>query len=291
VDLERRRVPVGDREVAVLEAGHGPLALCLHGFPDTAWTWRHLLPALADAGFHAVAPFQRGYAPTGPAPDGRYQSGALAADAAALHDALGGDGDAVLVGHDWGAVAAYGAASAEPERWRRVVTAAVPPPVPGGSIFSSYDQLRRSWYMFFLQHPRAEAVVAADDMAFLGRLWDDWSPGYDATWDLARVREALTPEGCLAAAIAYYRASVGGAGRDPALDRWQAAVAATPPQPLLYLHGEADGCIGAERAHQADHLLAPGSQVEVLAGAGHFLHLERPDEVAALVVPFLSARS
>src|SRR5947209_19249834 len=89
----------------------GPLALCLHGLPDTARTWRHLLPELAAAGFHAVAPWMRGYAPTEVPADGRYQTGALVADAIALHDGLGGDGRAALIGHDWGAIAAYGAAS------------------------------------------------------------------------------------------------------------------------------------------------------------------------------------
>src|SRR3954451_482469 len=91
--------------VGYLEDGppDGPLALCLHGFPDSAWSWRYLLPALAGAGFHAVAPFLRGYAPTALAPDGRYQTGALVSDAIALHGALGGDERAVLIGHDWGA--------------------------------------------------------------------------------------------------------------------------------------------------------------------------------------------
>src|SRR3954463_5223801 len=82
-------------DFAYLEAGSGPLALCLHGFPDTAGGWRVLLPALADAGSHAVAPFMRGYAPTSLAADGRYQVGALAADAVALHEVLGGDEQAV----------------------------------------------------------------------------------------------------------------------------------------------------------------------------------------------------
>jgi pimeloyl-ACP methyl ester carboxylesterase len=79
-------------EFAYLELGEGPLALCLHGFPDTAWTWGHLLPELASAGFRAVAPWLRGYAPTGVPGDGRYQVGALAADANALHEVLGAPG-------------------------------------------------------------------------------------------------------------------------------------------------------------------------------------------------------
>src|SRR5215469_11765710 len=109
-------------EFGLLEAGAGPLALCLHGFPDTAHTWRHLLPALAGAGFHAVAPFMRGYAPTAVPGDGAYQVGALAADAVALHDVLDGGGDALLLRPDWGAEAAYGAAAHAAERWRRLVT-------------------------------------------------------------------------------------------------------------------------------------------------------------------------
>src|SRR5580693_5866297 len=111
VPLRMTTVRANDLDFGLLEAGSGPLALCLHGFPDTAHTWKHLLPALADAGFHAVAPFMRGYAPTAIPADGAYQIGALVADAVALHEALGGDGDAVLIGHDWGAETAYGAAA------------------------------------------------------------------------------------------------------------------------------------------------------------------------------------
>ena len=79
----------------VLEAGDpgAPLVLCLHGFPDSAWTWRALLTVLANSGRHAVAPFLRGYAPTTIPADGVYQTAALGLDACALHEALGGDGE------------------------------------------------------------------------------------------------------------------------------------------------------------------------------------------------------
>src|SRR5262252_8591367 len=110
--VRTRTVLANDLEFGILEAGSGPLALCLHGFPDSAQTWRDLLPELADAGFRAVAPFMRGYAPTAVPADGRYQMGVLAADAIALHEALGADERAVIVGHDWGAGAAHGAAAA-----------------------------------------------------------------------------------------------------------------------------------------------------------------------------------
>ena len=114
-----------------LECGSGPLALCLHGFPDSAHSWRHLLPALADAGYRAVAPFTRGYAPTSVPADGFFQTGALSADANALHATLGAGPDAVLIGHDWGAPSVYGAAASEPGRWAKVVGMAVP---PGGAL-------------------------------------------------------------------------------------------------------------------------------------------------------------
>ena len=85
-------------ELAYLACGEGPLALCLHGFPDSAHTWRHLLPELADAGYLAVAPFLRGYAPSGLDDAGRYQNGAEVADALAIHEQLGGGQPGVLIG-------------------------------------------------------------------------------------------------------------------------------------------------------------------------------------------------
>src|SRR5260370_38533671 len=95
--------------------GEGPLVLCLHGFPDTAHSFRYQMPALAAAGFHAVAPFMRGYSPTEAAPDGRYDSPALSEDALALLGTLGYT-DATGFGHDWGDVAADAAAAAAPDR-------------------------------------------------------------------------------------------------------------------------------------------------------------------------------
>ena len=290
MDLTEGRVEANGVELAYLEAGDGPLALCLHGFPDSARTWRLLLPELAAAGFRAVAPWLRGYAPTGVPADGRYQSGTLAADAIALHEALGGDGDAVIVGHDWGARAANGAAGFAPDRWRRVVTAAVPPPGAVAAGFLTYRQLKRSWYMFFFQSPLADLVVAMDDLAFVDRLWEDWSPGYDASADLPHVKDALRDPANLTAALGYYRATLNAESQAPELADHEAAVNGTPPQPHLYLHGRNDGCMGLELAEQAAAFLpAEGSRVEIVDGAGHFLHLEQPEKVNRLVVDFLTS--
>jgi pimeloyl-ACP methyl ester carboxylesterase len=288
--ISERRVTANGIDFAYLAEGDGPLALCLHGFPDTAWGWRHQLPALAHAGFRAVAPFMRGYAPTSVASDGHYQVGALVNDANALHEVLGGDSDAVIIGHDWGAMATYGAAAHEPERWRRVVTAAVPPLNALATVMLSFDQLRRSWYMFFFQSPLADVAVGLDDLAFIARLWQDWSPGYDAAVDVDHVRAALGDPANLAAAIGYYRAMFQPELQAAALQGAQDATSAPTPQPTLYLHGADDGCMAASLAEGALAFLpAEGSRVEIVADAGHFLHLEQPEQVNASIVEHLTA--
>ncbi len=106
-EFERGEVQANGLRFHYLKTGEGPLALCLHGFPDSPWTYRYLLPELAEAGYRAVAPFNRGFAPTEvPADRHCVHTSTMVADAVALHEALGGD--AVLIAHDWGAVAAWG---------------------------------------------------------------------------------------------------------------------------------------------------------------------------------------
>ena len=280
--LSARTVTANGLQFGVLEAGSGPLALCLHGFPDSARTWRYLLPVLAEAGFHAVAPFMRGYAPTDIPADNSFGLGALVADAVGLHDVLGGDHRAVLVGSDWGAEVAYGAAALAPDRWRRVVTLGVPPLALDTRIFADYDQLKRFFYLFFLKTPFAESVLAAGDMAFLDRLWQDWCPGYAAGEDLRNVKRCLRGEGNLAAAIGYYRAEEPGLhhfGADGAYAAEEAALASAGPQPTLYLHGNRDGCIDLALVEDAECHLTTGSRMQVVEDAGHFLHVEKPAAV------------
>jgi len=281
--LERSSISANGLEFAYLAAGpaDGPLALCFHGFPDTAWGYRYLLPALAGAGYRAVAPFMRGYAPTAIPSDGSYHGASLVADAGALHEALGGDGRAVIIGHDWGAQPAYGAAARWPERFSKVVAMALPPGRVFGPGLLQYDQLKRSWYMFFFQTPLADMVVPGNDLAFIAGLWADWSPGYDADEDMAYVRESLGGDGNLSAALGYYRTAFGGSPLPESLAAEAAALATMPDQPLLYLHGGDDGCIGVDLARGM-----PGAVI--VDGAGHFLHLERPDVVNARILEFLA---
>jgi pimeloyl-ACP methyl ester carboxylesterase len=260
----------------------GPLALCLHGFPDSAHTWRYLLPELAAAGFRAVAPWMRGYAPTEVPADGKYDGGALAGDAIALHEALGGDERSVLIGHDWGAIAAYAAASVVPDRWARLVTVAVPPLGALATKMFAYEQLKRSWYMYFFLTPMAEMAVGLADLAFIEGLWRDWSPGYEAGDDIGHAKDALRDPANLAAAVGYYRAMF--AATDPAA---QPGIA---QQPTLFLHGERDGASAPESYDGADAFLSSGSVVETIGGTGHFPHLEKPSATNRLIVDWLTAR-
>jgi pimeloyl-ACP methyl ester carboxylesterase len=183
-------------------------------------------------------------------------------------------------GHDWGAEAAYGAAAFAPDCWRRVVTLAIPPVALNDRIFGDYEQLRRFFYLYFLKDARANAVVAADQMAFLDRLWADWSPGYDARDALKDVKACLSKPENLAAAIGYYRADE--------YRREQAALVRVGPQPTLYLHGEEDGCIASHLVADSERHLAPGSSMRLIADAGHFLHVEKPSLVNEAIVAWIT---
>jgi pimeloyl-ACP methyl ester carboxylesterase len=282
VEIRPGTIEANGLTFGILECGEpaAPLVLCLHGFPDSAQTWRHLLPELAAAGFRAVAPWLRGYAPTDIPADGDYGITTLAADANALHAALGGDGDAVLIGHDWGAMTSYAAAATAPDRWRRVVALAVPPPATAAAAFTNYAQLKRSFYIFLFQTPLAEFVVPANDLAFIDGLWRDWSPGYDAGTDLSHVKAALAKPDNVAAAIGYYRAMFTGQGMSNAV----------PTQPTLYLHGDTDGAFGVEGVTGSDAELPTGSRVDIVEGVGHFLHLEQPADIGRRIVDWVTTR-
>ncbi|MGQ0803149.1 MAG: alpha/beta fold hydrolase [Actinomycetota bacterium] len=291
---EPKRVTANGVDFAYLEAGpaDGPLALCLHGFPDHAPTYAAMLPALADAGYHAVSPWMRGYSPTGLAPDGNYQIASLGLDAIALADALAPGGDAVVIGHDWGASAAYVACAHAPERFRKVVTLAVPHFAAFGAHLTKPAQLKRSWYVFFFQTPLADGAVPLDDYAVIDTLWRDWSPGFTPDSAFMRaLKDTFSAPGCLDAAIGYYRATFGTTAPDPALAEIQGKGFGEIPVPTLYLHGVDDGCLGIEGV--VDDELRPffpaGLEVERVPGTGHFLHLERPDVVNPRVLAFLSA--
>jgi pimeloyl-ACP methyl ester carboxylesterase len=284
-----RHVRANGLRFAYVEQGpaDGPLALCLHGFPDHAPTWRHLQPELAAAGFRSVAVWLRGYAPTEVPEDRATTPATLAADVNALHRALDGDADAVLVGHDWGGIVGARAAAAAPERWRSLVTMAVPLEAAMRPGQLDLAQVRRSWYTLLAQLPGAESRFLRDDLALIERLWHDWSPGYEPDPEGLRVvKRTLAEPGGMRAALSYYR------GFARAVLTGEAATprVPVPPQPHLILHGEDDGCLDP-RLIEASAPMLPHSRsgVEILPGVGHFLHLEDPDRVNARILRHVSA--
>ncbi len=263
----------------------GPLVVALHGFPDTAWTWRFLGPHLAARGHRVVAPFLRGYSPSGLATDG-YHVGALMADAAALYGELGGDDRTVLIGHDWGAITANALGAHPDSPYRRIVALAVPPlgAVQGAPLRLTPRQLRMSWYTLFNQLPLLpERTVDR----WLPRLWRDWSPGYDAAEDIALVRAAWPTREHVAAAVGYYRA-IRAPWRVPREYRtWARTLNGIPTVRQLVLHGADDGAMQAAYAEHAAAHLPPTARFELVSGAGHFLQVERPEPVNTLVADFI----
>ena len=259
---------------AALAAGpaDGPVVLCLHGFPDTPGTFDGLLAALAAAGFRAVAPWLRGYSPS--PLEGEFGMAALAADLLALGEALGASR---VVGHDWGALAVYAALAQAPSRLSAVVTLAVPHPrAVRRNLLRNPAQLLRSRYILLFQLPGAQGWLQRRDFAYVDALWRRWSPALvPAPEHLREVKATLAASG--SAPLAHYRAIFGGLLGEP-------AAGAAPTPPLLYLAGAADGCIGVELAADQAGLLGGPYKERIFAGAGHFLHLERPDEVAAEII-------
>lgn len=291
------QITIRGRSIAALAWGDAdaPLALCLHGYPDTAFTWRHLGPFLAERGWRVVAPFSRGYGPTDLASDGGYEVGALVRDIEDLHRTLGGDSRAVLIGHDWGAIAAYAVGAHSPALFARIVTLAVPPapalfgrlrqlPPSRADVGVIARQLRCSWYIFFQQIPGVSERALP---RVVRRLWADWSPGYDADEDLDHLADALEGAGRRTAVLRYYRAFVQPWYRSGDYRSEQRCWAGTPTAPVLYLHGQRDGCLLAELARDAPKVLPVGSRTEVLVGVGHFLQLEAPETVNPLIADFI----
>jgi pimeloyl-ACP methyl ester carboxylesterase len=269
-----------------------PIALCLHGFPDTAYTWRKVAPLLVDAGWRVVAPFMRGYVPSSVPTDGSYHVGALMDDALRVLDAAGPTGRDVIIGHDWGAIATPGLAAMPDSPFVKAVVMAVPlsaafrPPgrVPQPARLAARlpRQMLRSWYIYF-QMPWLPDRSAS---WLVPQLWRQWSPGYRADEDLRHVDAAIGAPERWRAALGYYRATVRNC-RPPATytelhKHWLSA----PKLPTLYLHGVDDGCSG-DYTPWIRRVLPDGSETAIVEYAGHFLQLEQPDAVAHHIVDFI----
>lgn len=261
----------------------GALVVCLHGFPDHAESFLPLLARLGAAGYRAVAPWMRGYTPSTLA--GPYHGEQLADDALGIARALAGGRRFALVGHDWGALATWSACARAPDDLACAVTMAVPHPFSTARYIARHlSQVRRSWYVFFFQLPRLpERVLSMRNLALVDKLWRDWSPGF-ALDEPSRARLHRCLAASLPAPVDYYRAiprQLLPVGERPALLRRRIAT------PLLHLHGANDGCIAADAASGQARFMKGPFRSEVMAGAGHFLHLEQPDSSAAHVLDWL----
>lgn len=287
-------VPLPTYTSRVLEWGdpQAPLVLALHGFPDTAWTWRYLGPYLAERGYRVAAPFLRGYGPSSVPSDDTYTVGSLMADAVAVHGALGGDDRSMLVGHDWGAIATSGLGAHPASPFRRIVTMAVPP-LPsmtpsrewlGQWVGAAVRQPRNSWYIAFNQVP---GLAERHFERLVTKLWHDWSPGYDATEDLDFLLSSVPDRAHAQAVVSYYRAFLRPGRGARAYAEWHRTFADAPSVPTLFLQGDQDGCLDRRFFTGASLALTGGSRATLVPGVGHFLQVERPEVVNALVAKFL----
>jgi len=248
---------------AYFEEGEGPLVLLLHGFPDTPHTWDAVRPALAADGFRVVSPFMRAYHPT-EAPDVEdYGSDTLGRDALALIGALGEE-QAVIVGHDWGASAAYSAAGLAPGKLRALVTVAIPHPA---KIRPTPRLLWGVRHFFSLRRRGAASRVRKDDYAMIDALVQRWSPEWKVPLgETDAIKKVLAHPGALEAVLGYYRAL---RLRPPEGQRRKIEV------PAAVFAGTTDG-LSIDLYEQArPHYLDRYEVVQV--PGGHFMHREHPE--------------
>jgi pimeloyl-ACP methyl ester carboxylesterase len=281
--VTERTVSANGIEVATLEAGKGPLALLIHGFPDNAWTWEHQLSALAEAGYRAVAPYLRGYAPT-QVPLEPFDAEDVTHDIASLVRALGED-KAFIVGHDWGALATMNVAAVYPEVVRRAVSIGAGHPRTAVDIFKNPSQLHYAFHVWLFQlEGFAEFALRNDDFALVDYLWAHWSSQPPDPEHIARVKKTLNEPGVVEAALAYYRGLVRIPRDKPKFfEQITRAIAV----PMLVVYGSDDP---ARVVSEGEAGLYEGEyRREYIEGAGHFVHRERPEKLTRLVLEWLRA--
>jgi epoxide hydrolase 4 len=291
--LEHRTVDLDAVRLHLVEAGSGPLVVLLHGFPEFWYSWRHQIPALADAGFRVAAPDMRGYN-LSDKPRGveSYRGEALAGDVRALIEALGED-RAHVVGHDWGAQVTWETAMRHPEHVDRLAILNVPHPTRMLEGLRTPSQLRRSWYMFFFQLPGVpEAAFRRNDFAWPRKVLreDPVSPDAFREEDIERFVEAWSQPGAVGAMIDYYRAAF----RNPAALNALLGRGDGPPDlsvvhaPTLVIWGERDTALGSELAEPDRRWVPNLVEVERLPDASHWVQNDAPERVNELLRRFLA---
>lgn len=287
--------PAVDLQVLTWGDPGDPVAILLHGFPDSAWTWERVAPVLAEQGWYVIAPFTRGYAPSSLAYDDDYSLGSLLSDVVAIYRAVDGDGRAVIVGHDWGGAIASAMASAHPEMFSRAVLVAIPPlaAIRGltrrGCLRSALPvlvrQLPRSWYMPVLSVPW---ISDRKGEKLINMLWSLWAPAGDVSRYREQGLEALGTLARRRAAFSYYRAVWNPFYRRVTTHREvQKRAFGAPRIPTLYLQGADDTCGLEATGARAEDYMPMGSRRVVVPDAGHFAHLEHPEVIAGHILAYI----
>jgi pimeloyl-ACP methyl ester carboxylesterase len=258
----------------------GEMVVLLHGFPEGAESWTRQVEALASAGALAVAPDTRGYGLTdAPTNVSDYAIDILIEDVAGLVKAFGRD-RAHIAGHDWGAIVAWFFASRHPEMTESLTVLSVGHPAAAAeAIRNDEDQAKRSEYIrLFLMEGKAEQVLTEDDNRRMRVMFGDLA-GPTAEHFI----RSISRPGRLTASLNYYRANFG-----RGLEWWSRANDVKVEAPTVLLWGDQDAFLGRWQAeHTGDHM-AHDYRLDVLAGAGHWLQFERPDEVSRTLVSAVS---
>mgnify|MGYP001812737393 FL=1 len=259
-----------------------PLVLMLHGFPQTAYSWRHQLQPLAAAGYLAVAPDQRGYSRGAqPAETASYATRLLVEDALELARALGHERFHV-VGHDWGGQLSWLLAAYHPERIRSLTVLSRPHPAAFAAAFrSDPQQASRSKHHKAFQNPQTVTLLLENGAARLRRsLADQGVPAADIDAYLSVLGDPATLE----AAVNWYRAAASGESGLAAADVPAVTV------PTLYIWGDADATVGETAARATADFVTGPYRFEVLPGIGHFVTDQAGGRVTELLLDFLSGR-
>lgn len=260
---------------AYLEQGSGPLVVFMHGFPDNAWSYRKQLQVFADAGYRAVSPFLRGYAPTEIPADGIFDPIALGKDLEALIAALSENGQARVVGMDWGGTSTFQALATAPSSIKAAVVMNTAHPITFSSIRRDPEIVQSIFHVYFFQLPGAESAVNTEGLPFVDYLWKLWSPTFNDAEHIRSIKETLSSPGTMAAALKYYGGltEAGRMGRLP-INEMQT--------PTLTIYGGNDPT--ARYSVKEEPLFKGPHKRVVLPDVGHFPHLEREAEVTGLIM-------